>query len=179
MSVAAGNKRDKDRESGTGQPLKSIPAKGGGGQGNWGSASDAIKDGINAQNAQNDGASRRRKRGKEPDSFADLNQKNANLPKQSWDEYKKKNKSKKGKTAIYNKQTVKSDYRKKYKANKYEKETDALFSGANKKKKNNRKKKKQKVVLQHEGFYAAENRFRFPLLLLLLFADEGRRRVKG
>lgn len=147
------NKREKDRESGTGQPIKAIAPKGGSGKGNWGSDQDQINQAIDDKNNDSN-SNRRRKRGKrdEPDSFAALNPDESTQQKQTWDEYLSKNKKKSG-TKAYDKTTVKSDYRKKYKANKHEQETDALFSGSNKKKKNNRKKKKKKVLLQTQVFY--------------------------
>merc|ERR1712154_203288 len=148
------NKREKDHESGSGVPIKAIPAKGGGGKGNWGSNDEQINAAVSEHNNDsNDNSNRRRKRGRknEPDSLADLNPSEQSKEKQSWDEFCQQNKNKKAQ--IYNKNTVKSGYKKKYKTNKYEKETDALFNGANKKKKNQRKKKKKKVLLQTEVYY--------------------------
>jgi len=138
------NKREKDRESGTGQPIKAIAPKGGSGKGNWGSDQDQINQAIDDKNNNDSNSNRRRKRGKEPDSFAALNPDESAQPKQTWDEYKKKN-QKKTPSKVYNKTTVKSDYRKKYKPNKHEQETDALFSGSSNKKTNrNKRKKKEK-----------------------------------
>ena len=54
---------------------------------------------------------------------------------------------------------VKSDYKKIYKPNQYEKETDALFASAessknkNRNKKRNKKKKKQKELIQIDYYY--------------------------
>eukprot|EP00483_Globobulimina_turgida_P005882 UN05892 len=136
-------KREKDRASATGLPIKSIPAKEGAGRGNWGSDQEQISRAIDqhtiengnpetdkTNNTEDTNASRRRKRGKkdEPDSFAALNPANENREKQTWDDYVKK--KKKNKTAVYNKNTAQSNYKKKYKSNKYEAETDILFAGS-------------------------------------------------
>jgi len=149
------NKREKDRESGTGQPIKSIPSKGGSGKGNWGSDQEQIKQGMDSLNA-NDANSKPKR--KEPDSFGDLNDSEASKPKQSWDEF---NKAKgKKKAEVYSKKTVRSDYRKKYKPNKYEQETDAMFAGSSNKRNKKRKKKKKKVLLQTAVHYNEEPKAR-------------------
>merc|ERR1719410_449147 len=77
-----------------------------------------------------------RRRPNEPDNFAGLNPDDTPKEKKSWDEFIKNKK----KTEAYSTKTVKSDYRKKYKPNKYEKETDAMFAGTG----NKRKRKKNK-----------------------------------
>jgi len=152
------NKREKDRESGTGKPIKSIPSKGGSGKGNWGSDQEQIKQGmdsINSTNANNASSNNRRK---EPDSFGDLNDTEVSKPKQSWDEFNKKKGKKKAE--VYSKKTVRSDYRKKYKPNKYEQETDAMFAGSSNKRNKKRKKKKKKVLLQTAVHYNEEPKAR-------------------
>eukprot|EP01084_Bolivina_argentea_P068984 125557_1 len=96
------NKREKDRASATGQPIKSIPAKGGSGKGNWGSDQEQIKSAItqhdtttdNNANNNNDtnnnnasNKSRRRQRNNKsnaPDSFAALNPDQETKKKQTW-----------------------------------------------------------------------------------------------
>lgn len=152
-------KRDKahDRESGTGNPIKSIPSKGGSGKGNWGSDQEQIKQGMDSLNEQPNATSKRSSN--EPNSFGDLNEmEEANKPKQSWDEF---NKNKK-KAEVYKVKSVKSDYRKKYKPNAYEKETDAMFAGSGKGKRarNKQKKKKKKVLLQTAVHYNEEKKNR-------------------
>jgi len=64
----------------------------------------------------------------------------------------------KTKTAVYSKQTVeaKNTFKKKYKAKKYEKETDAMLFGGGGKKKNKKKKKKKKKKKVLVAYYAAE-----------------------
>merc|ERR1719410_2375375 len=90
-----------------------------------------------------------RRRPNEPDNFAGLNPDDTPKEKKSWDEFIKNKK----KTEAYSTKTVKSDYRKKYKPNKYEKETDAMFAGSGNKRKRKNKKKKQKVLLQTAVHY--------------------------
>eukprot|EP00483_Globobulimina_turgida_P006113 UN06123 len=94
-------KREKDRASATGLPIKSIPAKEGSGRGNWGSDQEQINRAIDAHTTENGNpetttkpnnentTSRRRKRGKkdEPDSFAALNPATDAREKQTWDDY--------------------------------------------------------------------------------------------
>merc|ERR1712129_450071 len=145
-----------DRESGTGNPIKSIPSKGGSGKGNWGSDQEQIKQGMDSVNEQPNASSKRSSN--EPNSFGDLNEmEGANKPKQSWDEF---NKNKK-KAEVYQVKSVKSDYRKKYKPNAYEKETDAMFAGTTKKRaRNKQKKKKKKVLLQTAVHYNEEKKSR-------------------
>eukprot|EP01084_Bolivina_argentea_P315136 545917_1 len=64
---------------------------------------------------------------------------------QSWDEY---NRSKKTKSSqIYNNKKIKSNYKKNYKPNRHEFETDALLSGQTNKKRQKIKKKTQKQKL--------------------------------
>lgn len=148
------NKREKDRESGTGQPIKSIPSKGGSGKGNWGSDAEQIQQGMDSMNNEQQQSNKRPRN--EPNSFGDLSgMGEANKPKQSWDEF---NKGKK-KTEAYAVKSVKSDYRKKYKPNAYEKETDAMFAGTGKKRRRNKqKKKKKKVLLQTAVHYNEEKK---------------------
>merc|ERR1712228_105039 len=150
------NKREKDRESGTGQPIKPIPAKGGSGKGNWGSDQEQIKQGIDAvdaANTANDSSSKDRRR-KEPESFGDLNPEQNIAEKKSWDEFTKERKTK---TQVYSTKTVKSDMKRKYKPNAYEKESDIMFAGTGgKKKKGKKKKKKKKVLLQTAVHYGSK-----------------------
>merc|ERR1712228_646586 len=73
--------------AGTGQPIKSIPSKGGSGKGNWGSDQEQIKQGMDSLNVTN--ANNAPSKRKEPDSFGDLNDSEASKPKQSWDEFNK------------------------------------------------------------------------------------------
>ena len=155
------NKREKDRESGTGRPIKAIAPKGGSGQGNWGSDQQQIDRAVNEHEASgNQQENRFRKRGKDKfDNFADLNPDEKDLPKKSWDEYNKEKGKKKSVTEYKdNKGQMKKikrehDFKKKYKPNKYEQETDKLFSGDGKKRNKNRKKKKKKVLLQTQVYY--------------------------
>ena len=85
-------------------------------------------------------------------------------PPKSWDEFQKQNK-KKQQTKIYNKATVKSNFKKKYKSNKHEKETDALFAGSGNKKKNRNKnkKKKQKEVLDTAVYHDDKHQYMYRL----------------
>uniref|UniRef100_A0A7S0TG18 Hyaluronan/mRNA-binding protein domain-containing protein n=1 Tax=Elphidium margaritaceum TaxID=933848 RepID=A0A7S0TG18_9EUKA len=147
-------KREKDRESGTGHPIKPIEPKAGSGIGGWGSDAQQIKAGKDAfaTDEPQDATSRFRKRGLKdaPDSLGALNVMEDMTDKQSWDDFKKGKK----KAQIYNIKSVQSDYKKKYKANKHEAETDALFAGTSGKKGGkNKKKKKKKVLLQTEVYY--------------------------
>jgi len=142
------NKREKDRESGTGQPIKAIPPKGGAGVGNWGSNSEQIADGV-----QEAGADDKRKK-KKPRNFADLNEQAPDYSgHDTYDDWAKKN-MKDQKVGPYQVQTRKSQYKKKYKSNKFEAETDAMFGPvAGKKKKRKKKGKGQKIMLATDVYY--------------------------
>ena len=157
-----GNKREKDRESGTGRPIKSIPSKGGSGIGNWGSHQQEIDQGKfeHQSSQQNDSENRFRKRGKgnQYENFADLNPEQSQKEQTSWDDYQKQKGKKKpteykDNSAQMKKIKKEHDFKKKYKPNKHEQETDKLFAGDNKKKNKNRKKKKKKVLLQTQVYY--------------------------
>jgi len=156
------NKREKDRQSGTGQPINGKDIKGGGGQNNWGSSADAIKDGVADASAPAPGGdgNQRQPRRREPNSLRDLNaQQEPAAGKVSWDEFKKQDKKRsKTKTAVFNTKTVesKNTYKKHFSRKRYEKETDAMLFGGGKKKRGKKKKKKQKVVLKTEVFFATE-----------------------
>jgi len=148
------NKREKDRESGTGQPIKSIPKKGGQGKGNWGADAEAIADGIKENQGGNvDGK-------KAPNSFADLNDRSHEEGKNedsnvSYEEWAKENMPKK-EIKAFKQKTVKSTFRRKAKVNKYEKQTDLMFGPTKpQKKKTRNKKKKQKVLLETDVFFGA------------------------
>ena len=62
----------------------------------------------------------------------------------------------KEKIGPYEQKTVKSNFRRKRKTNKYEKQTDLMFGPTKQeKKKKKNKKKKQKVLLQTDVFFGA------------------------
>jgi len=137
----SGNKREKDRESGTGQPIKAIAPKGGAGVGNWGSNSEQIADGVQ------DAAGTAKKK-KKPKNFADLNDQVPDYSgHDSYDDWAKANMKKGQQIGPYQVSTRKSNYKKKYKANKHEAQTDTLFGPVDGKKKKRKRTKKQKVLL--------------------------------
>lgn len=141
------NKREKDRESGTGQPIKPIAPKGGAGTGNWGSNAEQIADGV--QEAGADGRKR-----KKPKNFADLNDQAPDYSgHDSYDDWAKQNMPKGKEIGPYQVRTQKSNFRKGYKCNKFEKQTDAMFGPVNGKKKKKSKKKKQKILLATDVYY--------------------------
>ena len=155
--LSSGGKREKDRESGTGQPIKSIPAKGGSGVGNWGSNAEEIADGIKAVKGD-DGANQR----KPPNNFGDLNDRsheNRNqsqeVKEESYEEWAKKNGLKEVKP--HHNRTVKSTFKRKPKRNKHEAEADLMFGPVTKKKKGKKKgkPKKQKVLVHTDIYFGA------------------------
>ena len=140
-------KREKDRKSGTGRPIKPIAKKDGSGQGNWGSHQQEIDQGKyeHQSSQQNNLESIFIKRGKGNQyENNDLNPKQSQKELTSWDDYQKqKGKTKptqyKDNSAQMKKIKREHAFKKKYKPNKFERETDKLFAGENKKKNKNRR----------------------------------------
>jgi len=130
-------KREFERHSGTGRPIKGENKRQGGGAANWGSTQDDVQQGVEqfntvahpeeSQNASN-----------KPQNQADLNEiEEKEEQKTSYDEFVKDADLK---PAAYNTKTVESQYKKAMRLNKSERETDKLFAGDQKDKKNETKK---------------------------------------
>jgi len=135
-------KREFDRHSGTGRPIKGENKRQGSGAGNWGSEQEVVQQGVEEFNANQD----KNQKGK-PQNQADLNDLDKeNDQKTSYEDFIKESNVQQLATA-YNTKTVESQFKKNKRLNKSERETDLLFAGDQKDKKKRNKKKKTKQLL--------------------------------
>jgi hypothetical protein len=147
-----------DRHSGTGRPIRGEDKRHGSGVGNWGSPDQEIQQGVQQFSREHEPASGSGARpAREPANFGDINEQGDEEQKErekSFDSYLKERQTK---LEPYMTKNYEGQYKKNFRSNKQEKETDLLFQGDQKNKKKRNKKKKQKELLD-TGFLYADNR---------------------
>jgi len=140
-------KREFDRHSGSGYPIKGETKRSGGGKGNWGNEvdSETVSEEIDKLHEQVPANTTTTISNKnvEPETLAELNENDKNDAKnKSIDDYFAEKGVKK--TDAYNIPQVKSQYHcKQLRLNKSQQETNKLFQGVHKKNKQKSKKKNQ------------------------------------
>jgi len=147
-------RREFERHSGTGRPIKGENKRQGGGVSNWGSEQETMQQGMNEFNSENKNPEQRK-----PLNQGDLNElvDKEEEQKTSYDEFAKQSNIQQ---TAYNTKTVASQYKKAQRLNKSERETDLLFAGDQKDKKKRNKKKKTKQLLVTSFTYQNEQESR-------------------